>query len=77
MKHQGDMAAPKGDVTKAPDTKGAPHKDPSYGKISSEMVRTAPQHSKKALPLADAPPGVAGVNGGQPVPLPAPHTLKK
>lgn len=76
-KSQGDMPAPKADVRKAPSSKGSVHKDPSYEKISSEMVKKAPEHKKRAMPMADAPAGVAGVNGGQSMSLPKSHSLKK
>lgn len=77
MKHQGDMPVKLGDVKSAPSSKGSPHKDPSYDKISAQMVKEAPSAKKKALPLADAPQGVAGVNGGESIALPKSHTLKK
>lgn len=77
MKKQGDMPAPKADPKADLKTKGQKHKEPSYDKISAEMVKTAPSHKAKALPMADAPAGVAGVNGGTSVALPKPHTLKK
>ena len=76
MKSQGD-AHKLGDVKAAPSAKGSVHKDPAYGKISAQMVKEAPSTKKKALPLADAPPGVAGVNGGESIALPKPHSLKK
>lgn len=76
MKQQGE-AHKLGDVKAAPSAKGSVHKEPAYEKVSSQMVKEAPSTKKKALPLADAPPGVAGVNGGQPIAMPKPHTLKK
>lgn len=76
MKSQGE-AHKLGDVKAAPSAKGSPHKDPSYGKISAQMVKEAPSAKKQALPLADAPQGVAGVNGGESIALPKPHSLKK
>lgn len=76
MKKQGE-AQKLGDVKAAPSAKGSVHKEPSYDKISAEMVKSAPSAKKKALPMADAPAGVAGVNGGQSIAMPKPHTLKK
>lgn len=76
MKKQGD-AHKLGDVKAAPSVKGSPHKEPPYDKVSAEMVKSAPSAKKRALPSADAPPGVAGVNGGQSIAMPKPHTLKK
>lgn len=76
MKHQGDMPAPKPDPKADLKSSGAKHKEPSYGKVSSEMVRNAPKNKGQALPLQDAPAGVAGPNGGESLPLPPPHQHK-
>lgn len=77
MKKQGDMTAPKADPKADLKSKGQKHKEPSFGKISAEMVKSAPANKGHVLPLQDAPAGVAGVNGGESIPMPKPHTLKK
>ncbi len=76
MKHQGDMPAPALDPKANLKSSGAKHKEPSMGKVSAEMVKSAPKNKGIALPLQDAPAGVAGVNGGESIPLPPPHTRK-
>lgn len=77
MKHQGDMQAPKLDPKADLKHKGPQHKEPAFKQPSAEMVKSAPANKGNALPLADAPPGVAGVNGGDSMALPKPHTLRK
>ena len=68
LKHKGmkaprPSAGPKLDQSSPPQHKGKKHKDPSYAKEENAQSK-APDHKKKALPSADAPAGVAGVNGG-------------
>lgn len=78
---QGESKAAKsGDQSMAPATKPSmKHKEPSgpFSKPASGAKAPefgdqskAPDHKKKALPMQDAPPGVAGVNGGSPVAMP-------
>lgn len=45
------------------------HKEPSHP-VKPGDQSMAPSHKKAALPSQDAPPGVAGVNGGSPMSLP-------
>lgn len=69
LKHKGMKAPRPGagpalDQSAAPKTKpGMNHKEPAYAKEEGVQSK-APDHKKKALPLVDAPAGVAGVNGG-------------
>jgi len=65
-----DMGAPKLDPSAAPATKPSmKHKEPSIPVMPGDQSM-APGSKKKALPMQDAPPGVAGVNGGSSMELP-------
>jgi hypothetical protein len=58
------------DQSKAPATKPSmQHKEPAHPVMPGDQSM-APAHRKAALPMQDAPPGVAGVNGGSSVALP-------
>ena len=71
--HRPEMSAPKLDQSSAP--KNSPsmkHAEPSaqyqYPKAGEQSMKL--DHSKKALPTQDAPPGVGGVNAGSSMALP-------
>lgn len=68
---QGDSKAAKsGDQSMAPQHKPSmKHKEPSLP-VKPGDQSMAPDTKKKGLPMQDAPPGVAGVNGGSSVALP-------
>ena len=69
LKHKGmkaprPAAGPALDQSSPPKNKpGMKHNEPSYPKEEGAQSK-APDHKKKGLPSADAPAGVAGVNGG-------------
>ena len=59
-----------GDQSMAPKNKPSmQHKEPSHA-VKPGDQSMAPAHKKAALPMQDAPPGVAGVNGGSSMALP-------
>ncbi len=70
MKAPRPGAGPEMDQSKAPKTKPSmQHKEPAHPVMPGDQSK-APEHKKAALPMQDAPPGVAGVNGGREVALP-------
>ncbi len=71
--HRPEMSAPKLDQSSAPKTSPSmKHAEPQaqyqYPKNGEQSMKL--EHSKKSLPSQDAPPGVAGVNGGSSATLP-------
>lgn len=68
---QGDAKPSKsGDQSMAPATKPSmQHKEPSRP-VKPGDQSMAPSHKKAALPMQDAPPGVASVNGGSACSMP-------
>lgn len=69
LKHKG-MKAPRPAAGPALDQSAPPKHKPGMNhvepamKVEAGAQSMAPDHKKKALPSADAPAGVAGVNGG-------------
>lgn len=70
MKAPRPAAGPMMDQSAAPKNKPSmQHKEPAHPVMPGDQSM-APQHKKAALPMQDAPPGVAGVNGGSPCEMP-------
>lgn len=63
-------AAKPGDQSMAPAVKPSmQHREPNH-KVEAGDQSMSPSSKKSALPMQDAPPGVAGVNGGSSVAMP-------